>query len=244
MDQLDVFAAAIRRLESGSYEGNYGAIGRVTSDGSRARGAYQIMDKYWDAWAAQAGIPGADWHSKAAQDAVARYKFTQYYRILGSWDLVAVAWYAGLSVARKAKAEGIDSVGNLRDVVGTSVADYAQKIATYMQDAPQRYRPAKTDRLAGYLTEDDQAALAAAVSPGETSDRYYAMVTSPNEQIDQFLQADQTAGEQPQADPTISRTLSTIVDRFSNLVAGGRRIPVNKLEGPTLEQPTLNDGSV
>ena len=135
MDQLETFMAAIRKLESGSLEGNYTAIGVPTRTGHRARGAYQIMEQYWDGWAAEAGIAGADWRDPLAQDRVARYKFTQYYERYGDWRLVAIAWFAGPGRANTVAAQGIDKVANIADANGTTIGKYVQVITNNMQEA-------------------------------------------------------------------------------------------------------------
>lgn len=137
MEELETFMAAIRKLESGSLQGDYGAIGVPTSDGSRARGAYQIMDKYWDAWAAEAGIRGAQWRDPLAQDRVARYKFTQYYQTYGDWRLVAIAWFAGPGRANAVAKAGLSSVAGIADANGTTIGKYVQVIANNMKEAAQ-----------------------------------------------------------------------------------------------------------
>ena len=48
LDELEVFMAAIRRLESGSFQGNYTIHGPVNPGGlGTAKGAYQIIDGTW-----------------------------------------------------------------------------------------------------------------------------------------------------------------------------------------------------
>ena len=133
-EDLSKFMYAIGKLESG---GNHNAVGPDTgSTYGRARGKYQIMETIWPGWAKEAGIPGADWRDPEAQERVARYKMSQYYQRFGRWDLVAVAWFAGPGRAAKAKREGIDSVGGLSDMLGTSVAKYVRKTMDYMGVAP------------------------------------------------------------------------------------------------------------
>lgn len=136
---IDAFMAAIRQQESG---GNYQILGPQTRYG-RPRGAYQILDSNWDAWAAEAGLAGADWHDQQAQDHVARFKFLQYYQQFGSWEAVAVAWFAGPGRADDYVRDP-NSVANLSDVLGTSVARYVQMAMNGMgqsnnpvQSAPQ-----------------------------------------------------------------------------------------------------------
>lgn len=123
---IERFMHAISAQESGH---NYNAVGPYTgSTYGRARGKYQVMETIWPGWAKEAGIPGADWRDPAAQERVARHKMSQYYQRFGSWDLVAVAWFAGPARAAKAQREGIGAVGNLNDVLGTTVAGYVSKM--------------------------------------------------------------------------------------------------------------------
>lgn len=128
LGELDVFMAAIRRRESGSFAGKYDAIGRRVANGDRARGAYQIMGQYWDGWAKAAGIPGADWRSRMAQDTVARYLMTKYYEEYGDWRLVAAAWNGGRGAANKARKEGFGAIS-------PEVQGYVKAVTGYMHDA-------------------------------------------------------------------------------------------------------------
>jgi hypothetical protein len=137
---LATFMAATRRLESGSFQGNYSAQGRVIPSGNRALGAYQIMSHIWDGWASKAGIPGANWRDPAAQDRVARMQMTEYYNAYQNWQLVAVAWYAGGSRARRVLERFGHNATNaqIASEVGSSIADYANKVVNrYAVEAPQ-----------------------------------------------------------------------------------------------------------
>lgn len=136
---LATFMAATRRLESGSFQGNYGAQGRVIPSGNRALGAYQIMSHIWDGWAVNAGIAGANWRDPAAQDRVARYQMKKYYDQYQNWELVAVAWYAGGSRATSVLNRYGSNATNaeIANVVGSSIADYANKVVNrYAAEAP------------------------------------------------------------------------------------------------------------
>lgn len=132
LDQIDQFMQSLGQLESGN---NYNAVGPNTGTYGRARGRWQIMEKIWPAWAREAGLRGASWADPAAQDQVARYKMSQYYKRYGSWDLVAVAWFAGPGRADQAKKKGIQSVGGISDMLGTSVSSYVQKVVSGMSGA-------------------------------------------------------------------------------------------------------------
>jgi hypothetical protein len=130
LDQIESFMHSLGALESGN---NYGATGPYTGPRyGRARGRFQIMEKIYPAWAREAGVNPNDF-SSAAQDKVARHKMSQYYRRYGSWDLVAVAWFAGPGRADQAKKNGISSVGGLKDMLGTDVTGYVQKVTAGMK---------------------------------------------------------------------------------------------------------------
>lgn len=121
---LEAFMQSLGQLESGN---NYNAKGPKHHTYGTATGRFQIMSKIYGGWAREAGVDPNDW-SPAAQDRVARYKMTQYYNRYGSWDLVAVAWFAGPARADKAKKSGINSVGGIKDSLGTSVSKYVDKV--------------------------------------------------------------------------------------------------------------------
>ncbi len=104
MTTLNVFMASIRRLETGSWEGDYQAVGHM--GGQRSVGAYQILESHWPTLAARAGLAGADWRSKEAQDIVAGTAMAQHYERYGSWDLVASAWIGGARSADIIAARG------------------------------------------------------------------------------------------------------------------------------------------
>jgi hypothetical protein len=122
---LDAFMESLGQLESG---GDWNAVGPYTgSTYGRARGKFQVMEKIYPSWAREAGVNPNDF-SPAAQERVARYKMSQYYNQFGSWDLVAVAWFAGPGRAAEAKKRGINAVGGIKDMLGTSVATYVKKV--------------------------------------------------------------------------------------------------------------------
>ena len=78
---IDVYLAALLQKES---SGNYLAEHKpsIIEDFAtgkpirvQALGGYGILDVNWDKWAKQAGIEGADWKDKVAQDTVAKFKY-------------------------------------------------------------------------------------------------------------------------------------------------------------------------
>jgi len=121
---LDLFLYALGKVESGN---NYDAMGPRHPQYGRARGRWQMMEAFYPAWAREAGVNPNDW-SAAAQERVARHRMTNLYRKYGTWDLVAVAWFAGEGRANTAQKRGISSVGGIKDSLGTSVSAYVQKV--------------------------------------------------------------------------------------------------------------------
>ena len=129
-DALDHFMAGISLAESGSTTGVYDA-----ENPSGAYGRYQIMPQYWDGWADEAGISGANIRDPAAQDRVARYKLGQYYDTYGSWDLAAMAWRLGPSVAERVQTQGW---GSLTATERDKIEPYLDKVMPYTGEGPYR----------------------------------------------------------------------------------------------------------
>lgn len=147
-EQIDVFMRAISGAESG---GNYNA---VNSD-SGAAGKYQIMPANWPAWSKEAGLGPNAPRTPENQEKVARFKMLQYFDQFGSWEAVAVAWYAGPGAAqawnqnpsqpRFTRAQGGGKY--------PSIADYVRKTAGQMAAAANAPRDQAT-RNAGAAAGD------------------------------------------------------------------------------------------
>lgn len=132
--ELQAFRLAIALTEGGGqvkYE-------QTSPDG--AEGAYQIMPKYWDWYSSKAGYPDADINDPRVQDAVARYWFNRNYNDLGSWELAAIAHFAGRSTAFEAKKNGIESVINIKDSTGVSIGKYVNIAMEYYREQLQLYK--------------------------------------------------------------------------------------------------------
>ena len=232
---VDKFMAAMRRLESGSYQGKYTAAGSVIGSGSyagqQAYGAYQIMPGNWAAWSSEAGLPGADIRDPAAQDAVARYKFTQYYLKYGDWDLVAIAWFAGGSTADRAQKWGMAGVGGLSDG-NTTVKQYVSKINQYM-DA---YQPPVTPE--GYSGVGQGASTTVTRTntqpqpqPEPQPKPPVYQVTDPNSELGGFLTGPtpNPGGETRRS--TMQSSMIGVLQALSNGVKAGSSIDLSA--GPT-----------
>lgn len=262
IDQIETFMAAIRRLESGSFEGDYNARGTMIGNrnspyyGEQAYGAYQIMPGNWQWWAAEAGLPRAPITDRAAQDYVARFKFEQYYNRWGDWGLVAIAWFAGGSRADRAAREGVGAVGGIKDANGYRVSQYYTDIAKYMEEAMGLgYGPnlARIDEVAEFLDAEAQAALAGerggvhtygVTTPGlvaNQTDRthlealYATNLTDPNLEMQKFLSQSPPARPEITSASGMRANLVNLLDQLSLIVAGGARSPVGR--------PTMGEGA-
>lgn len=143
---IDSFMNAIGFQES---SGNYNAVNEQTG----ALGKYQILPSNWNAWAAEAGIPGADWRDPQNQETVARNKMLQYYNQFGSWEAVAVAWFAGPGAAQE-YLQNPEAVLNRSDG-GLNVRQYIEKIREGMGQFSQVIGPVvKPEGQNGRLSEE------------------------------------------------------------------------------------------
>tara|TARA_R100000808_G_scaffold5847_2_gene17652 strand:+ start:3228 stop:3968 length:741 start_codon:yes stop_codon:yes gene_type:complete len=109
---------------------NYQQVNEKT----KALGAYQFLEKYWDWYSTEAGYPDADWRDPKLQDAVARFWFNKNKNDLGSWELAAVAHFAGRSTAFEALKFGIDSVSDKEDITGVDIREYVDKVMQYYNE--------------------------------------------------------------------------------------------------------------
>lgn len=132
VNQLERFMAAIRRLESGSYAGNYNAIGPQTRWGT-AKGAYQVLD---GTWANYGGYATANAAPKEVQDQWARDTFTANYNQYGSWEEVTSIHFTGRTLAEA----GVTSDGFM------SNTEYGAQITEYY-NAPEagEYNPGSSE---------------------------------------------------------------------------------------------------
>jgi len=121
------FADAIASIESG---GRYDILGPVTRSGDRAYGKYQIMGSNVGPWTREVlgrqMTPEEFAADPQAQDAVFQAKFGNYVSKYGP-EGAARAWFAG--------EKGMNDP-NRKDILGTSVASYANKFNKATGNAP------------------------------------------------------------------------------------------------------------
>lgn len=207
-DDLQQFMEAIRVAESRG-SGGYEAMGVMTEHG-RALGAYGIMSDNWDEWAAQAGIPGADWQDPAAQDRVARYRMTKLYAKYQDWNTVAAAWIGGTGGAD----DYLAGQKGEPDALGTDVQEYVEKIDSLF--SPSNDNPPKAD-VAGY--------------PGGGLMEGTSQPTRQTARTSSTTSAPSPAGINPQRqDLQDEQLVSAVLETLADQKAGGERVPVDSLE--------------
>jgi hypothetical protein len=125
--ELEAFKVAMALTEGGG-KIDYTQVNSLTG----ATGAYQFLPKYWEWYSTEANLAGADINDPQAQNAVALYWFNKNYNDFGSWELAAIAHFAGRSIAAKAAENGVESVYSLKDGTGVDIKTYVDKVLSYM----------------------------------------------------------------------------------------------------------------
>jgi len=150
---LDTYAAAIRKIESGSYGGNYGAQGQVVTSGmyagDRAYGAYQIMGNNIASWTkevlGQSMTISQFLGDKMAQDKVFYAKFGQSVDKYGSVADAISVWFSGRPLSRAGNAsDGYNTVPEYVSKVQSAADAYPgglpKAVSDGMVDATKRIR--------------------------------------------------------------------------------------------------------
>jgi hypothetical protein len=130
---LEAARKAISTIESGSAQGNYGAVGPATKTGDRAHGRYQVMGANVPSWTkkyyGESLTPEQFRANPKAQDAVFDGEFGGYLKKYGP-EGASRTWFSGSPTGGDEK----------KDVAGTSVKGYGSRFgklyATYLGDAP------------------------------------------------------------------------------------------------------------
>lgn len=116
---MSAYQQAISKIESGSYAGNYSALGPLTSSGDRAYGRYQVMGNNVPSWSEQHYgtrlTPEQFQANPAAQDAVFNGQFGGY-----------VSQYGPTGAANKWLTGSATPTGRA-DINGTTDSVYTQK---------------------------------------------------------------------------------------------------------------------
>jgi hypothetical protein len=116
-------ASAIGQVES---SGRYDALGQTTKSGDRAYGKYQIMGNNIPAWSKEvlgySVTPQQFLADPQLQDKIAQAKMAQYHQKYGNAGDVASAWFSGRPLRNNRS----------RDITGTSVPDYVNRVYGYL----------------------------------------------------------------------------------------------------------------
>ncbi|TXN60350.1 phage tail length tape measure family protein, partial [Methylobacterium sp. WL6] len=165
---MDRYAKAIRKIESGSAAGDYSALGTITKSGDRAYGAYQVMGNNIPSWTQKAlgkTLTKEEFLAdKGAQDAVFRDQFGASVKKYGNADDAASVWLSGKPLA---------TAGNVRDANGTSPTDYVsgfRKALPPATTAADTAAPAITKLDASLKSVETTAGTATQGVSGLTSD--------------------------------------------------------------------------
>lgn len=102
-----------------------------------AYGAYQFVPKWWDWYANEAGLPGANIEDPVAQNKVAAWHFNYNFDKYGDWMFPAIAHFAGPDDAKLAYEKGFDAVKNKKDDTGVTVEQYVNKVMQNMKEQMQ-----------------------------------------------------------------------------------------------------------
>lgn len=106
--QTELYRQAISKIESGSYAGNYSAIGPMTRTGDRAYGRYQVMGANVPSWTeqhyGQRLTPSQFLANQKAQDSVFDGEFGSYVSKYGEGP-AATKWFTGSHIA-KGRSDG------------------------------------------------------------------------------------------------------------------------------------------
>lgn len=151
---LDAFMKSLSATESG---GSSSAVNSRTG----AAGTFQIMPNNWAGWSAEAGMPGAPF-TPQNQQRVAEFKLQQYYNQFGSWQAVAVAWYAGPATAAKYAADPTNPAWYKKqgpDKTEPSIQEYVNRVVGKMGPAASQAQPPPLQsgpQAAGPVTSDMQ----------------------------------------------------------------------------------------
>ena len=168
--QLEKFKASMRQAQVGVSEDKR-AYQKVVgqANGVPLLGPYAIRSDEWADLSAAAGIEGARWQDRGAQEAVMSHQLTRLYnKFDGKWDGVALAWKAGEDVAQRVVIEGEP----IASVIKGSGADTLQLYVNDVIQPIQDEEPGPTD-FASAATYNGPFANASLVSeaPQQTRKR-------------------------------------------------------------------------
>lgn len=208
------YSKAIAGIESG---GAYDKLGPVVKSGDRAYGKYQVMGNNIPEWTTQVlgkpMTPAEFLANPDAQEAVFKSKFGDYVQKYGP-EGAAKAWFAG--------EKGMNNP-NAKDVLGTTVAGYADKFNRALGGPPPEITtgqsiPPSSGPGAVFNSLDAAADIPPSSGPGAVFNSLDAAANSPAApQIASALAATPAQGVAPPTAPPASGGLLAGVPRDKKL---------------------------
>lgn len=127
MDDIDKVLQTLRTVESND-DYRYQRPVDVGGVPDRKIGAYGILASKWAQLADAAGIRGASWNDRGAQDYIARLKLTQDYQSLGDWNLAAISFRFGAKVAMALRERKLSEPASIEMAGAPEIADYMRRL--------------------------------------------------------------------------------------------------------------------
>jgi hypothetical protein len=155
---VEQFMAAIASQESGGDP-------EIQNKRTNAHGYFQIMPSNWPKWSQEA-LGEIRERTPENQIRVAKFKMEQYFQALGSWEAVAIAWFAGPKAAND-YVKGDESILKRSDGIWT-----VRKYVTNMQQHigkidPQSVLPILTEVLPPPEVPTEPAIMPPVATPDE-----------------------------------------------------------------------------
>lgn len=126
---MSLWKQAISAIESGSFAGNYSALGPITKNGDRAYGRYQVMGANIPSWTmgalGQRLSPQQFLGSPSAQDAVFEKYFGASVAKYGSAQQAASVWFTGRPINSASAAAA--------DITGTTGSKYVDMFNAHLR---------------------------------------------------------------------------------------------------------------
>lgn len=153
-------------------QNEYTVMGPKTKYG-RGIGRYQIMEAFWDEYAARAGYPKGTEPTPEVQDHVAAVNWFRLIEKYRDKDLAAIAWNAGEKAADKVSAGDRSPLGYL-NVPG----DKNSTVANYLANFQKAERMGQTDDSPMVKLKANVKDLARASGFGEDTESYKSMLNT------------------------------------------------------------------
>ena len=127
MNNVEETAASVRMVETDD-DYRYQQDVSVGGEAEQRLGAYGILASRWGELADAAGIGGATWNDRGAQDRIAREKLNRSYEVLGDWTMAAVSFRYGLNIAQALTDRGATDPVSVEQAGHKDIANYMRAL--------------------------------------------------------------------------------------------------------------------